>query len=61
MPLVIHVVSFGLDGSSGEVRELADRLRALVEREWESGSGVQLVRGPIVLVGDAVDAAMEDQ
>ena len=43
------------------MRELADRLRALVEREWESGSGVQLVRGPIVLVGDAVDAAMEDQ
>ena len=38
-----------------DVDEIARALGLQVELEWENGSGVQLVRGPSVLAGDAVE------
>ena len=52
----LHLITLLVDGEDGrDVDEIARALGLQVELEWENGSGVQLVRGPSVLAGDAVE------
>jgi hypothetical protein len=57
----LHLITFLVDGDQPDVRDLADRVRAMLQQEWASGSCVQLIHGPSILAGAAVDEVLEEQ
>ncbi len=55
----LYLITLLLDGDDRtQVDEVAEELRLQVELEWANGSQVQLVRGPHVLAGEAIDDAV---
>jgi hypothetical protein len=59
----LHLVMFLVDGHQPEVRDLFDEIKAAIRHAQRRGRhvDVELVRGPTILAGTAVDGLVEDE